>query len=178
LATSTETLQTLSWNRDGSFNITLRENGILPTRQWSVYSKLHSMAKAELTAFVGKPSRRSRTRGHYRTTRPGIGLPFSKRSTSWPGSSYQSTGNNFFLTDTKRRHENDKSGITPDGGALGTPQTVDVNGDHAYFVAPLTYTYKQRGKSIKETASFAVALRRTPAGWRITGWAYSKQTLE
>jgi hypothetical protein len=73
---------------------------------------------------------------------------------------------------------NDKSGITPDGGALGTPQTVDVNGDHAYFVAPLTYTYKQRGKSIKETASFAVALRRTPAGWRITGWAYSKQTLE
>ena len=32
--------------------------------------------------------------------------------------------------------------------------------------------------SIKETASFAVALRRTQAGWRITGWAYSKQTLE
>ena len=73
---------------------------------------------------------------------------------------------------------NDKSGITPDGGALGTPQTVDVNGDHAYFVAPMTYTYKQHGKSIKETASFAVALRRTPAGWRISGWAYSKQTLE
>jgi hypothetical protein len=33
---------------------------------------------------------------------------------------------------------NDKSGITPDGGALGMPQTIDVNGDHAYFVAPLT----------------------------------------
>ena len=73
---------------------------------------------------------------------------------------------------------NDKNGITPDEGALGTPQTVDVNGDRAYFVAPLTYTYKQNGKSIKETASFAVALRRTSAGWRITGWAYSKQSLE
>lgn len=73
---------------------------------------------------------------------------------------------------------NEKNGITPDGGALGTPQTVDVNGDHAYFVAPLTYTYKQNGKSIKETASFAVALRRSSSGWRITGWAYSKQTQE
>src|ERR1019366_1184080 len=73
---------------------------------------------------------------------------------------------------------NNKSGITPVDGVLGAPQTVDVNGDYAYFVAPLTYTYKQHGKSIKETASFAVALRRTQAGLRITGWAYSKQTLE
>jgi len=71
-----------------------------------------------------------------------------------------------------------KSEITPVDGVLGTPQTVEVNGDRAYFVAPLTYMYKQHGKSIKETASFAVALRRTQAGWRITGWAYSKQTLE
>jgi hypothetical protein len=55
----------------------------------------------------------------------------------------------------------------PVDGVLGTPQTVDVNGDHAYFVAPLTYMYKQHGKSIKETASFGVALRRTQAGWRI-----------
>jgi hypothetical protein len=73
---------------------------------------------------------------------------------------------------------NDKSGITDGDTTLGTPLTVDVNEDHAYFVAPITYTYKQHGKSIKETASFAVALRRTQAGWRITGWAYSKQTLE
>ena len=73
---------------------------------------------------------------------------------------------------------NDKSGITDGDATLGTPQTVDVNGDHAYFVAPMTYTYKQHGKSIKETATFSVALKRTQAGWRITGWAYSKQTLE
>ena len=73
---------------------------------------------------------------------------------------------------------NEKSGITDTDGKLGTPLTVDVNEDRAYFVAPFTYTYKQHGKSIKETASLAVALRRTQAGWRITGWAYSKQTLE
>jgi SnoaL-like protein len=73
---------------------------------------------------------------------------------------------------------NDKSGITDADATLGTPLTVDVNGDYAYFVAPMTYTYKQHGKPIKETASFAVALRRAQAGWRITGWAYSKQTIE
>ena len=73
---------------------------------------------------------------------------------------------------------NEKSGITDTDGKLGTPLTVDVNEDRAYFVAPFTYTYKQHGKSIKETASLAVALRRTQAGWRITGWAYSKQTLQ
>ena len=73
---------------------------------------------------------------------------------------------------------NEKSGITDTDGKLGTPLTVDVNEDRAYFVAPFTYAYKQHGKSIKETASLAVALRRTQTGWRITGWAYSKQTLE
>ena len=72
----------------------------------------------------------------------------------------------------------DQNGITDGDATLGTPQTVDVNGDHAYFVAPMTYKYKQHGKPIKETAAFAVALRRTQAGWRITCWAYSKQTLE
>ena len=73
---------------------------------------------------------------------------------------------------------NEKSGITDTDAALGKPWTVDVTGDRAYFVAPMTYTYKQNGKSVKESASFAVALKHTQGGWRITSWAYSKQTLE
>jgi hypothetical protein len=73
---------------------------------------------------------------------------------------------------------NEKSGITDGDATLGKTWTVDVTGDRAYFVAPMTYTYKQNGKSVKETASFAVALKRAQTGWRITSWAYSKQTLE
>ena len=73
---------------------------------------------------------------------------------------------------------NEKSGITDTHGQLGTPWTVEVTGDRAYFVAPFTYTYKQHGKPVKETASFAVALKRTQAEWRITSWAYSEQTVE
>ena len=73
---------------------------------------------------------------------------------------------------------NEKSGITDGDFPLGTPWTVEVAGDRAYFVAPATYTYKQHGKPVKENGTFAVALKRTQAGWRITSWAYSKQTVE
>ena len=73
---------------------------------------------------------------------------------------------------------NEKRRITDETATLGKAWTVDVNGDRAYFVAPMTYTYKQNGKSVKESASFAVALKRTQAGWHITSWAYSKQTIE
>ncbi len=73
---------------------------------------------------------------------------------------------------------NEQSGITDEDAPLGTAQTVDVNGDRAYFVAPMTYTYKKHGKPMKESGTFTVSLHHTPAGWRITGWAYSKHTVE
>jgi hypothetical protein len=70
---------------------------------------------------------------------------------------------------------NDKNGITDTVATLGMPWNVDVSEDRAYFVAPATYTYKQHGKPVNESRSvFTVALKRTAAGWRITGWAWSK----
>ena len=68
-----------------------------------------------------------------------------------------------------------KNGITDGSATLGTPWSVDVTGDRAYVVLPTTYTYKQHGEPIKESRSvFTVALKRTSAGWRITGWTSSK----
>jgi len=65
--------------------------------------------------------------------------------------------------------------ITSPDASLGTPWSVDVTGDRAYFVAPSTYTYKQNGKTVKEShAVFTVALRRTESGWHITAWTWSK----
>jgi hypothetical protein len=70
---------------------------------------------------------------------------------------------------------NEKNGITGGDATLGTAWSVDVTADRAYFVSPATYTYKQHGKPVKEShAVFTVALKKTPAGWRITGWAWSK----
>ena len=72
----------------------------------------------------------------------------------------------------------ENNGITDGDFPLGTPWIVEVSGDRAYFVAPVTYTYKQRGKPVKETGTLAVALKRTQAGWRIASWAYSEQAVE
>jgi len=69
-----------------------------------------------------------------------------------------------------------KNGITAGGVALGNPLHIDITGDRAYVVVPATYTYKQKGKLIKERGSiFTVALQKEKAGWRITGWAWAKR---
>jgi hypothetical protein len=70
---------------------------------------------------------------------------------------------------------NEKSGVTDADAKIGTPWSVDVDGDRAYVVAPATYTYKQHGKAMKEAhAVFTAALRKTDAGWRFTAWSWAK----
>jgi ketosteroid isomerase-like protein len=68
-----------------------------------------------------------------------------------------------------------KNGITDPVVTLGRPKHVDVAGDRAYVVVPADYAFKQNGKAVKETAStLTVALQKSAAGWRVTGWAWSK----
>jgi ketosteroid isomerase-like protein len=68
-----------------------------------------------------------------------------------------------------------KNGITDGIVTLGKTRHIDVTGDRAYFVAPANYTYKKNGKPVKETGSmFTLALQKGEAGWRITGWAWTK----
>ncbi|MDQ6780148.1 MAG: nuclear transport factor 2 family protein [Candidatus Eremiobacteraeota bacterium] len=68
-----------------------------------------------------------------------------------------------------------QAGDTNPHVALGTPWRVDVTADRAYVVIPATFTYKEHGKAMTESgSSFTAALHRTAAGWRITGWAWSK----
>jgi ketosteroid isomerase-like protein len=70
---------------------------------------------------------------------------------------------------------NDKNGITDADAKIGAPWSVDVDGDRAYVVAPATYTYKQRGKAMKEShAVFTAAFKKTDGGWRITAWSWAK----
>jgi ketosteroid isomerase-like protein len=68
-----------------------------------------------------------------------------------------------------------KNGITDGVVTLRAPWHVDVTGDRAYVVAPVNYTYKQKRKLVKEIGSLlTVTLQKSGAGWRITGWAWSK----
>ena len=87
----------------------------------------------------------------------------------WHGSGACAKWANDFDADAK------KKGITDEVVTLGSPRHIDITGDRAYVVVPADYAYKQKGKSVKETGSIlTVALQKSAAGWRMTGWSWAK----
>jgi hypothetical protein len=67
-----------------------------------------------------------------------------------------------------------RNGITDSVVTLQKPKHVDLAGDRAYVVVPANYDYKVKGKKTSQKGSImAVALQRTSAGWRITGWSWA-----
>jgi ketosteroid isomerase-like protein len=70
---------------------------------------------------------------------------------------------------------NQKLGLTSSTVTLKQPRRVDITGDRAYVVAPTDFHFKENGKPGTELgALFTVALQKGQAGWRITGWAWSR----
>jgi hypothetical protein len=87
----------------------------------------------------------------------------------WHGSGACAKWANDFDADAK------KKGITDEVVTLGSPRHIDITGDRAYVVVPADYAYKQKGKPVKETGSIlTVALQKSAAGWRMTGWSWAK----
>lgn len=74
-----------------------------------------------------------------------------------------------FVADTK------KNGVTDGHVTFGKPRHVDITADRAYVVIPTTFAFKLKGKPTKESgATITLALQKVDAGWRITGWAWTK----
>jgi hypothetical protein len=70
---------------------------------------------------------------------------------------------------------NKSIGLTDGVTTLKKPRRVDITGDRAYVVAPMDFRYKENGKPGAEIgALWTVSLQKTPEGWRITGWAWSR----
>jgi len=68
-----------------------------------------------------------------------------------------------------------KNGITDGVVTLSTPSHVDITGDRAYVVVPANYSFQLKGKPVSEVGSIiTLALQKSPAGWKITGWAWAK----
>jgi hypothetical protein len=68
-----------------------------------------------------------------------------------------------------------KNGITDGVVTISNPTHVDVAGDRAYVVVPANYSFKLKGKAAGETGSgITLALVKSAAGWKITGWAWAK----
>ena len=68
-----------------------------------------------------------------------------------------------------------KNGISHEVATLATPWHVEVIGDRAYAAIPTSFSYKQKGKTIKTSGNvLTVALHKTAAGWLMTGWSWSQ----
>lgn len=87
----------------------------------------------------------------------------------WQGAGAFSKWVNDFDADAK------KNEITDGIVTLGKPRHIDVTADHAYVVIPADYAFKKQGKPAMETGSITtIVLQKSPAGWRITAWAWAK----
>lgn len=86
----------------------------------------------------------------------------------WKGAGSFGAWLNDYDADAKKR------GITDGHVTLGKPKHIMVSDKHAYAVIPSDYTYKEKGKTVKQTGSmFTLTLRKDPSGWIISGWSWS-----
>jgi len=87
----------------------------------------------------------------------------------WHGPGACQTWANDFDADAK------KNGMSEGSVKLGKPRHVDVSGDRAYVVVPVTFSYKLKGKPTKESGSMlTVALQKGAKGWQIAAWTWTK----
>jgi ketosteroid isomerase-like protein len=71
--------------------------------------------------------------------------------------------------------EGEHAGASGYAVALGEARHVNVTGDRAYVVVPASMTFGVHGTLVTQSgATFTVALRRQPEGWRIAAWAWAK----
>ena len=86
----------------------------------------------------------------------------------WQGAASCQAWLSDYDADAKKRE------ITDGHVEIGKPKHVDVTGDRAYVVIPSNYTYKMKGKPVKQAGSmFTLTLRKDSAGWSITGWSWA-----
>jgi hypothetical protein len=62
---------------------------------------------------------------------------------------------------------NDVSGVSE---TIGKVRHLDINGGFACEVQSVDLSWTERGKPMSERAIETITLKKTSAGWRITGW--------
>ena len=63
-------------------------------------------------------------------------------------------------------------GLTDEGVTLGEPSRQDINGPVGYVVVAATFTYKEKGKAMREPAQMVYSLKKQAGHWLITGWTW------
>ena len=65
------------------------------------------------------------------------------------------------------------NGITGVSETIRKVRHIDIGGDFAYVVQSVGLSRIEKGRPLSEKAVETVTLRKTSAGWRITGWAWA-----
>jgi ketosteroid isomerase-like protein len=66
-----------------------------------------------------------------------------------------------------------KNGITEAMVTLSKASRTETNGDQSYVVVPAVYSFKQGGKSMRESAQMTFVLKKSANGWVIHGWTWT-----
>lgn len=65
--------------------------------------------------------------------------------------------------------------VTDGTVSMGKPWQLQIDGDRAYVVLPVKFTWKQDGKPAMEPSSvWTLVLGKMSAGWRIMAWTWSE----
>ena len=56
---------------------------------------------------------------------------------------------------------------------FGDSVDEQVSGDRAYVVTPCSYTYKQGGKTVRESGFVAFLLVKVGASWKVSSWSWA-----
>jgi len=59
---------------------------------------------------------------------------------------------------------------------FGDPVAESVVGDRAYVVAPCSYTFKQKGMTLRETGLTSFVLVKQGGAWKIESWTWGSST--
>ncbi|MGA3156532.1 MAG: nuclear transport factor 2 family protein [Steroidobacteraceae bacterium] len=63
--------------------------------------------------------------------------------------------------------------VTGVSEAIVKVRHIDISSDVAYVVQSVGLSWIEKGKPMSEKAIETVTLKKTAAGWRITGWAWA-----
>jgi ketosteroid isomerase-like protein len=57
--------------------------------------------------------------------------------------------------------------------ALSAPTRDVVSGNRAYVIVPSAYSFKQKGKTLRETAQMTFVLTKVSSDWKIAAWTWT-----
>jgi len=74
---------------------------------------------------------------------------------------------------TALQADSKKNGMSEEKVTLKAPTRIETLGTDAYVIVPATFTFKQKGATMRESAQMTFTLKKEASGWLITGWTWT-----